>query len=257
MATTPHTDAAAALADAEKRFYNSRTRTFDTLRRLIWRSIGAFQRSNELARFYDANGKAVLEYGCGSTAGTRKLLQAGASHVTGVDISEREIERAQAWAEREGIADRSDFVVADAHRLPFPDDAFELVVGRSILHHLDLEVALRELRRVLKHGGVAVFSEPLAQNPILRLGRRLTPSARTPDEHPLTVEDWKLCGSIFDGFTHHEVEFLSIPLMPVNLLLPRRAQEALAVRVSRADDRLLAAYPGLRRHARITFLVLS
>jgi SAM-dependent methyltransferase len=48
----------------------------------------------------------------------------------------------------------------------------------AVLHHLDLEVALGEVRRVLKKGGLAVFSEPLAHNPLVRLFRAVTPFAR-------------------------------------------------------------------------------
>lgn len=255
MAASRHQDVA-SLVGAEKDFYNSRTRLFDALRRVIWRAIGEFQRAHEISRYYDPRGKVVLEYGCGSTAGAPKLLEQGAAHVTGFDISEAEITRTRQRAQAQGFADRTEFVVADAHDLPFASDSFELIVGRSILHHLDLRLALTELRRVLEPGGVAVFSEPLAHNPLLRIGRRLTPGARTPDEHPLTVEDWRLCASIFDDFEHHEVELLSVPLMPLNVLIPRGLQKRLAVRVARWDDRLLAAEPRLRRHARITFLIL-
>ena len=125
-----------------------------------------------------------------------------------------------------------------------------------MLHHLDLPDALSELRRVRRPRGVAVLTEPLAHNPLLRLGRRLTPAARTPDEPCLTVADWRLCAEIFPAFEDHEVEFLSVPLMPLDSVLPRRCQRRFAARVARWDDRLLARFPGLTRFARITFLVL-
>src|SRR5205807_1094253 len=112
-------------------------------------------------------------------------------------IAEGQVVEATQRAEAAGLADRVDFLVDDAHATTFPDDSFDLIVGVAILHHLDLEVALREIRRVLRPGGRAVFLEPLWHNPLLRLGRRLTPSARTPDEHPLTVQDWELCHAIF------------------------------------------------------------
>jgi hypothetical protein len=102
-----------------------------------------------------------------------------------------------------------------------------------------------------------VFLEPLAHNPLLRLGSRFTPSARTPDEHPFTVEDWRLCAEVFPHFWHREVELTSIPLMPLNLVLPRSWQRALARRIRELDDRLLGRYPQLGRFARSTFLVLE
>ena len=43
--------------------------------------------------------------------------------------------------------------VADAESLPYPDDSFDLVVGHAVLHHIpDVELALREVLRVLKSG---------------------------------------------------------------------------------------------------------
>lgn len=52
-----------------------------------------------------------------------------------------------------------------------------------------MEVALEQVRRVLAPGGLAVFQEPLAGNPLLWLFRRLTPRARTRDERPLSRAD--------------------------------------------------------------------
>ena len=122
-------------------------------------------------------------------------------------------------------------MVADAHHTGFPDGAFDLIRGNSILHHLELEPALRELRRILAPGGRAVFVEPLAHNPLLRLGRALTPMARTEDEHPFTAADWDTCAAVFPGFRHFERELITVPLMPLNLVLPARGRAALATRV--------------------------
>jgi ubiquinone/menaquinone biosynthesis C-methylase UbiE len=246
-----------ATVEREREFFNSQSRRFTVLRELIWRAIGEFNRNEEIHQFYDARGKRMLLYGCGPANCARRYLDAGVVTLAGIDISEWEIERAQQRAIDEGYADRVDFRAGDAHATGFADDSFDVIIGSAILHHLNLPLALAELRRILAPGGRAVFQEPLAHNPILRLGRRLTPSARTEDEHPITAADWRLCSEAFDGFWHREAELTSIPLMPLNIFLPRAWQRRLARRVSSLDDRLLERRPNLRRHARITFLVLE
>ena len=49
--------------------------------------------------------------------------------------------------------------VADAERIPYDDDTFDLVVGHAVLHHIpDVELSFREVVRVLKPGGRFVFA---------------------------------------------------------------------------------------------------
>lgn len=247
----------AEIVERERQFYNSSHGRYRRWRTLIWRAIGAFNRNAELRDLYDVRGRRVLLYGCGPANEAGRLIAAGALTITGIDISEAEI--ADAWrnARDGGFETQADFRVVDAHSTGLPDNSFDVIVGSAILHHLDVARALVELRRLLAPGGRAVFLEPLAHNPLLRLGRWLTPAARTSDEHPFTVDDWRRCNDVFPRFWHREAELTSIPLMPLNLLLPREWQNALARRVSALDDRLLAKYPRLRPLARTTFLVLE
>src|SRR5436305_4325499 len=101
--------------DREKSFYNEKGSTsYHRLRRWIWRAIGEFRRNEEVHRLYDARGKVVLDYGCGPGYMTRYLIEErGATYVTGIDISEGEIERARERARKNGLDDRSRFVVAE------------------------------------------------------------------------------------------------------------------------------------------------
>jgi ubiquinone/menaquinone biosynthesis C-methylase UbiE len=243
--------------EREKHFYESHPPAYVRARRWIARAIGEFSRTGDVHAFTEPAGKAALDFGCGEGKVSMKLLAAGARRVTGFDVSETRLQRARRRAAELGFGDRAAFLVTDAHAASFRDGSFDLVVGGDVLHHLDLPKALSELRRILRPGGRAVFVEPLWHNPLLRLGRALTPFARTKDEHALTEDAWRTCASVFPRFRHYERELLTIPAMPLNLVLPTRAQRAIARRLHAADDRLLARWPGLGKHARITILVLE
>jgi ubiquinone/menaquinone biosynthesis C-methylase UbiE len=241
----------------EQEFFDANGSRYVQVRKWITRSIGAFNRSTEMHTYYDPRGKVILDYGCGAGRFALELVNNGAAHVTGIDISNTRIQEATAAARAAGIADRTDFLVVDAHDTGLPEHSFDLIIGSDIIHHLDVEAAAREMKRLLKTDGAAVFIEPLAHNPLLRVGRWLTPSARTVDEHPLTTADWAMLGQIFPNFEHSERELLTIPLMPLNLALPRSMQERVAQRVAPWDDRVLETRPSLRKYARRTILVMK
>ena len=63
--------------------------------------------------------------------------------------------------------------IQDACALTYSDAAFDSVVGSSILHHLEIEPALREIRRVLKPGGTIYFTEPNMLNPQIAVQKNI------------------------------------------------------------------------------------
>ncbi len=181
----------------EKKFHNE---AFSDKRResvnRFYSACSAYYRDfeNELHQF--ANGRKVLEYGCGTGTHAFDLASWG-SHVTGIDISEEAIRQSIEQAKQSGISDRTEFYCMNAEAMTFPDATFDLICGSAILHHLNLPEALREINRVLKPGGIAIFGEPLGHNPIINLFRKLTPKLRTSDEHPLLITDIKLMSDFF------------------------------------------------------------
>ena len=139
-----------------------------------------------VARLGEMRGQSILDYGCGHGMASTVFARNGAD-VTAFDLSPGYVNEAKERAEANGVRVR--FVVADGERLPFADDSFDAIWGSAILHHLDLAVAGRELQRVLKPGGVAVFCEPWGGNPFLSFARQYLPYSgkhRTADEKPLT-----------------------------------------------------------------------
>ena len=101
---------------------------------------------------------SALELGCGTGFFLLNLKLAGVldkGHVT--DLSPGMVEVAQRNAAALGFDVEGR--VADAESIPYPDDSFDLVVGHAVLHHIpDVELALREVLRVLKPGGRFVFA---------------------------------------------------------------------------------------------------
>jgi demethylmenaquinone methyltransferase/2-methoxy-6-polyprenyl-1,4-benzoquinol methylase len=92
-------------------------------------------------------GDRVLDACCG-TGDLAVAAQHAGGEVTGVDFSERMLERAR---RKSGEVE---WVQGDALALPFPDGAFDAAtVGFGVRNLDDLERGLAELRRVLRPGG--------------------------------------------------------------------------------------------------------
>jgi ubiquinone/menaquinone biosynthesis C-methylase UbiE len=106
----------------------------------------------------------ALELGCGTGFFLLNLKQAGVldeGHVT--DISPGMVEAAKRNAQALGFDVMGR--VADAESIPYADNTFDLVVGHAVLHHIpDVELAMREVLRVLKPGGRFVFAGEPTQN---------------------------------------------------------------------------------------------
>src|SRR5204862_372301 len=100
-------------------------------------------------------GRSVLEVGCGAGVDLARFAKGGAQ-VTGVDLAASAIDLARLNFEQQGLA--ATFQVADAERLPFPDNSFDLVYAHGVVQYTaDPQRLVDEVHRVLKPGGEAVF----------------------------------------------------------------------------------------------------
>ena len=185
----------------------------------------------------------VLEYGCGTGSAAFDLAATGA-RVTAIDISPVGIEQGRAEASRRELS--IDFREMNAEALEFPDASFDLVCGTGILHHLDLDRAAREVRRVLRPAGRAVFYEPMGHNPLINLYRKLTPAMRTPDEHPLLDTDLRQLASQFEAAETRFFGFFALAAAPFHRF---PGGKALARALDKLDRILLEKVPFLRRYA--------
>lgn len=131
-------------------------------------------------------------------------------------------------------------------------DAFDVVVGRFILHHLDIGRAAPEIARVLRPGGRAAFAENSGRNPILMAARRHVvgrfgvPRLGTEDEAPLSDAD------IAALAPHFEQVQLSYPVFEFFRIFDRqvlRFRSPGASRVLGGLDRAAGAVPALRGYS--------
>lgn len=190
-------------------------------------------------------GKRVLEFGCGIKTNAIPLARAGAA-VTGIDISSVAIETARRQAATAGVTARASFMPMNAESLEFDDDAFDIVCGSAVLHHLDLDRAYAEVARVLRPEGVAVFHEPLGHNPLINLYRRRTPELRTPDEHPLLMSDLQAATAHFDDVS---TRFFHLQTLAAAPFRHRRGFSHVIGALDAADRVLFRLVPYARRHA--------
>lgn len=158
------------------------------------------------------SGCKVLEIGCGTGMFTEMFAESGAQLIA-VDISPELI----FLARERGLP---------ARQVRFMDQPFEecgvngpydAVVGSSVLHHLDLEPALRKIITLLKPNGRMCFAEPNFLNPQVFLERTLQflpyYSYVSPDETAFVR--WKLASVM------RETGFDDIQIVPYDWLHPK------------------------------------
>lgn len=166
-------------------------------------------------------GTRVLDLGCGQGDLTLTLLSRGAI-VTGLDLSAGMVDVARRRVELHSGGRVATFVAGPIERTDLPSGSFDVIVGRWILHHVDLRPAAPELARLLALGGRAVFLENSGANPVLNLARNHVAGRfgilriGTKDERPLVPDDWRV---LERSFSSVRSEF---PIVDVFELLDRQ-----------------------------------
>lgn len=113
--------------------------------------------------------------------------------VVAYDLSEEMVAVVRAEAARRGFANL-DARQGSVERLPCPDAAFDIVASRYSAHHWhDVQAGLREARRILKPGGLAVFMDVVtSDSPLLDTWLQSLELLRDPSHvRNYSVEQWR------------------------------------------------------------------
>lgn len=222
-------------------------------------------------RFYFINAAALAdyEYLLSGLAG-RRVIVVGSSdggviplardntYVEGIDISPVSIEKLRTAIEKHGLAEYASARVMDAEALEYPDGSIDAISCSGVLHHLDTERALRSWARSLKDDGFVVLFEPLAFHPVAALFRVLTPSMRTPDEHPLRSRDFALMRKYFRATEVHYYGLTTVCCAAISVLPgAARLSRKLLPAFETIDRLLLKTMPFLRHFCWLTVAKLA
>jgi len=186
--------------------------------------------------------RQVLDYCCGVGQVSLMMAEAGA-YVTSIDISGDSVNSCKVALAQGGYGSRHRAFVMDAENTTFDSGSFDGVVCIGVLHHLDLDRAYSEIRRILKPGGAVLCVEALGHNPVFQLYRRLTPRLRTAweTEHILKCGDVQKARRYF-GLVHVKYYYILTPIAALfrntPLFKPLRA-------ILAGVDRLLLSVPGM------------
>jgi ubiquinone/menaquinone biosynthesis C-methylase UbiE len=224
----------------------------------------------------DVAGKRILEIGCGNGELSIWLSKNGAD-AYGLDISDESIAIAEQRIAANGLISNIHFIACPAEHVPYENDFFDIVFINVSLHHLDIDVALKELRRVLKPKGKLVAIEPLAFSKTIqnirasKLFTKLYPIRQeTVTERILLMDDLKHIGTLYENTTYVPYRVFSpfiFKVKPLFNFLARRCypsvndfeqqKQRLIRALQQSDERILKALPFLKTFSRYVVIAAT
>jgi len=156
--------------------------------------------------------REVLELGCGTGLFTKELAVTK-NRITAVDISPELLEYAKTRVPFSNVV----FRIENAYATSFVGESFDFVVGSSVLHHLEVEMAILEIYRLLREGGRFMFTEPNMMNPQIALQKNIPLLKKalgdSPDETAFVR--WRIRKTL------ESVGFKDVSAEPFDFLHPR------------------------------------
>lgn len=164
--------------------------------------------------------QSILDVGCGLGEASVYFAMRGA-RVTASDLSGGMLKATEELAKFNNV--KLSTHKSSAEGLGFADGTeFDVIYSGNLLHHVDIEKTLVEMRKILKPGGVLVTWDPLHYNPVINSYRKRATEVRTVDEHPLKWSDLKLFDKHFDRVDRKYFWLSSLLIFVFMALVQRR-----------------------------------
>jgi ubiquinone/menaquinone biosynthesis C-methylase UbiE len=200
----------------EKEYFDKIADIFDTHFNVYLRPAGILRVERRIKLYSNhcrfSPDMKILEIGCGTGEYTRHLKTQG-GYLFCTDISQRMLKIL-----KEKIKEKKHLYlfISDLESLSVKDNVFDVIVGNSILHHVDINSVLYEIFRILKRGGRFAFSEPNMLNPQIYFQKKIGILKRLSGDSPYETAfiRWKI-KKIFN-----QAGFKSVETLPFDFLHP-------------------------------------
>jgi len=182
------------------------------------------------------------------------LFAVKGAHPVIVDLNSEDLKKGKEICKAFKLHDKIEYLVADAQKLPFVDEAFDLVSSFSAIEHLPcrrkFKVWVREMTRVLKTGGKFILiwiMYPIAKL-LITLKRRSSELFFKPKE---IMEELKQCNLDLEIFDAGTIFYRGYSLIP----LPKSFNEVLENLLNQLDGfhclRIICGRMGFRAEKKI------
>jgi len=202
-------------------------------------SVNSYE-SNIKLELNKKNNPLILDYGCGDGL-KHYYLASEKNHIIGIDISSKSIAIANKNVKLKNL--NAEYQVMDCEKMEFMDDTFDMVLDFGTFSSLNMEVAIKELSRVLKKDGIMICIETYGHNPFMNLKRQINvlfgKRTKWASKHIMTRQNWE---DITGHFLNSKIQYFHflVLFLPIFLtILPEKIGNRLLSVVEKIDSSIL------------------